>query len=85
MPAYRPPHKQLMEVTSIEHRVNMINSVLALDYRYKLCTIEMERDCPSYSLDTMKELKNRYEEVAFHFIIGGDMIKIYLIGMELMS
>lgn len=75
MPAYKPPHKKMKKITSIEHRVNMINSILPLDSRYRLCTIEMERDVPSYTLDTMKELNKRYPADAFYFIIGGDMIK----------
>ena len=75
MPANNPPHKLNLNISSYEHRVEMLNQVLILDSRYKICTIEMERTGPSYTIDTMKELKVRYPQDSFYFIIGGDMIK----------
>ncbi len=75
MPANKPPHKLNMNISSFEHRVKMLELVLELDSRYKLCTIELERNGPSYTLDTMKELIKRYPQNTFYFIIGGDMIE----------
>ncbi|MGD9676753.1 MAG: nicotinate-nucleotide adenylyltransferase [Vulcanibacillus sp.] len=75
MPANNPPHKLNLNITSYEHRVEMLNHVLILDSRYKICTIEMERIGPSYTIDTIKELKVRYPQDSFYFIIGGDMIR----------
>jgi len=75
MPANNPPHKLNLNISSYEHRVEMLNQVLILDSRYKICTIEMERTGPSYTIDTMKELKVRYPQDSFYFIIGGDMIR----------
>ena len=74
MPAYKPPHKLNMNISSFEHRVKMLESILILDERYKVCTIEKERSGPSYTFDTMKELVERYPQYSFNFIIGGDMI-----------
>ena len=75
MPANNPPHKLNLNISSFKHRVEMLNKVLSLDSRYKICTIEMERTGPSYTIDTMKELKKRYPQYSFYFIIGGDMIR----------
>ena len=75
MPALQPPHKMDLEITSVTHRVEMVNRVVQADSKYKLCNIELERNGPSYTLDTMKELRVKYSNVEFYFIIGGDMIK----------
>ncbi len=75
MPAYRPPHKLNMNISSFKQRVEMLEKVLKLDSRYKICTIEMERNGPSFTLDSMKELITRYPQHSFYFVIGGDMIK----------
>lgn len=75
MPAFKPPHKLNMNISSYKDRVKMLELVLELDSRYKLCTIEMERNGPSYTLDTMRELIKRHPQNTFYFIIGGDMIE----------
>lgn len=74
MPAPIPPHKRYSKVTPIVHRVEMVKRVTALNSKYKLCTIELEREGPSYTFDTMKEIKKRFPEDSFFFIIGGDMV-----------
>ncbi|OEF99009.1 nicotinate (nicotinamide) nucleotide adenylyltransferase [Vulcanibacillus modesticaldus] len=75
MPAFKPPHKLNTNITPIQHRLEMLKLILGIDPRYKICTIELERNGPSYTIDTMKELKSRYPDDSFFFIIGGDMIK----------
>lgn len=75
MPANQPPHKSNQNISSFQHRFEMLNRVLPLDPRYKICPIEIERNGPSYTYDTMKELIKRYPTYNFYFIIGGDMIK----------
>lgn len=75
MPAPNPPHKSNANITSINHRVEMVKSILKIDSRYRLCTIELERTGKSYTIDTIKEIKARYPEDSFYFIIGGDMIE----------
>jgi len=75
MPASKPPHKLDMKITAVHHRVEMVRRVISLDPRYHICTIELDRKGPSYSLDTVKELKKKYPNYSFFFIIGGDMIE----------
>ncbi|WP_339063804.1 nicotinate-nucleotide adenylyltransferase [Tepidibacillus marianensis] len=75
MPARIPPHKQSRSITSVSQRVEMITRAIQDQSQYHLCTIELEREGPSYTLDTVKELKNRYSEYDFSFILGGDMIQ----------
>lgn len=75
MPAPTPPHKLDNKITPIEGRVEMLKRILPLESKYKLCTIELERSGPSYTLETIIELKTKYPDNEFHFIIGGDMIR----------
>ena len=75
MPTFIPPHKQDSEITEVKHRLEMAKRVVSLDERYKLCTVEIEREGTSYTIDTIKQIKNRYPKHDFNFIIGGDMIK----------
>jgi len=75
MPAPSPPHKLNTKITSIQHRMKMVKKAIEIEPKYKLCSIEMERSGPTYTVDTIRELKKRYPEYFFSFIIGGDMIK----------
>ncbi len=75
MPAPNPPHKMDTNITAINHRLEMVKKVVEMDPKYKLCTIELERLGPSYTLNTIKELRIKYPDYQFFFIIGGDMIR----------
>lgn len=74
IPTNEPPHKK--EATSNnEHRVAMLKRVItSIDY-FHLNVIEMERVGKSYTIDTIKLLKERYPNTKFHFIIGADMVE----------
>jgi len=75
MPAHIPPHKQSRIITPASQRVEMITRAIEEHSQYQLCTIELEREGPSYTIETVKELKMKYSEYDFSFIIGGDMIQ----------
>lgn len=75
IPAYVPPHKQKMNVTKLEHRVNMVKLAIESHPSFRLSTIEIKRKGPSYTYDTIKSLKVKYPDVLFYFIIGTDMVQ----------
>lgn len=75
IPAYVPPHKQKSTVTELEHRVAMLNIAIETHPLFQMCTIEIERKGPSYTYDTIKELKEKYPNDTFYFIIGADMVQ----------
>ncbi|MFV9510978.1 nicotinate-nucleotide adenylyltransferase [Tepidibacillus sp. LV47] len=75
MPAHIPPHKLGRKITPVHHRIEMVKRAIENEPQFRLCTIELERDGPSYTLDTVKELNSRYPNISFSFIIGGDMIE----------
>jgi len=42
---------------------------------FTLIDLELEREGPSYTIDTIEHLKNNYPNANFYLILGGDIIK----------
>jgi nicotinate-nucleotide adenylyltransferase len=74
LPAQIPPHKEKEAVTNVQERLQMLKLALEGHDQFKIQPIELEREGPSYSYDTVKLLKEKYND-DFYFIIGGDMIE----------
>ncbi|MFV8826752.1 nicotinate-nucleotide adenylyltransferase [Alkalihalobacterium sp. APHAB7] len=75
MPANIPPHKKNDDVSSVTDRIEMVTKAIEGVEQFIVSTVELERKGPSYTVDTLKELKMRLPDVEFYFIIGGDMIE----------
>ncbi|MEB1808148.1 MAG: nicotinate-nucleotide adenylyltransferase [Bacillaceae bacterium] len=75
MPANIPPHKKNDEVSSVTDRIEMVTKAIEGVEQFTVSTVELERNGPSYTVDTLKELKMKLPDVEFYFIIGGDMIE----------
>jgi len=56
VPAGQPPHKPAGSVTSVEHRLAMVELALADNPAFELSRIEVERPGPSYTVDTVEAL-----------------------------
>lgn len=75
IPSANPPHKSNV-LTSAKHRFNMALLATCSNPHFEVSSIEMERKGPSYTVDTIKELKQIYGPKAeLYFIIGADSIK----------
>ena len=73
IPAARPPHKKGHIITSFRHRAAMLELALASFPAYELWPLEEERPGPSFSIDTLRELRLRLgDESRFFFITGFD-------------
>ena len=73
MPTKITPLKD-RELTSVEDRVSMIKLAIEPYSNFKLCTLELEREEKSYTIDTLRELKKRYKH-EFYWIIGNDQLE----------
>lgn len=73
MPAGDPPHKG-DEVTSKEHRINMVKLAIEGNDGFELFTYEADKERPSYSAITMSEIDKMYGDVQFYFIMGADSL-----------
>jgi nicotinate-nucleotide adenylyltransferase len=75
MPNQIPPHKQNEHFTDSKHRLNMLKLALDGHQQFKIESIEMEREGPSFTYDTLCLLREQYPTYSFYFIIGADMIE----------
>ncbi len=75
MPNQEPPHKKKSESISNKDRLNMLELALDGNSQFKIQPIELERNGPSYTAETMKIIKSLYKDYQFFFIIGADMIE----------
>lgn len=74
MPDKIPPHKTFDCVVDDIHRQNMCALVCEDFKKSELCLIEFEREGKSFTVDTIKLLKQRYPNDDFFVVIGGDML-----------
>lgn len=74
MPSKRPPHKDNSQLVSDEERKNMTALAIAWEENFKLSELELLRDDVTYTVDTLKQLKEAYPEDEFYFILGADSL-----------
>jgi nicotinate-nucleotide adenylyltransferase len=73
IPTNKPPHKSQSKTNTL-HRLQMLKLAVADNEQFQVNELELDRNGPSYSIDTMYILKERYPSFSFYFIIGGDMV-----------
>lgn len=75
IPAGRPPHKRGQIVSADHDRITMLEVALADSPRDEISTIEIERDGPSYTVDTLELLHDRLEPAKLTFLMGEDSLR----------
>jgi nicotinate-nucleotide adenylyltransferase len=75
MPNQIPPHKMGKDVASAHDRTEMLKLAIEKEPHFVLCLIELERQGPSYTYDTIVQLKKKHPDTEFYFIIGSDMVE----------
>ncbi|MFI3251134.1 MAG: nicotinate (nicotinamide) nucleotide adenylyltransferase [Eubacteriales bacterium] len=77
IPSAIPPHKEIPEHSpSPEIRLALLEQMLDLlkhPTGVEICTLELERKGPSYTSDTVAELRSQYPEATFTLLVGEDM------------
>ena len=69
-----PPHKHGPEVLAKELRYEMVDKVLSSYPQFAADGVELHRSGPSYTVDTINELRRQHPEAQFSFIIGEDTL-----------
>ena len=74
LPSYRPPHKTDKPVTRFEQRCDMLALALAGQPAFRVEPIEKELPPPSYTAETLRELRERHPGHEFHLLLGADSL-----------
>ena len=80
IPAFNPPHKYGQKpVTPVEHRVAMLQLCIQDLPQFEMSDIEIERGGVSYTIDTIREMKQRHGIGSddLHFLIGSDSLAAF--------
>lgn len=72
-PTRLPPHKINDQITAIEHRLEMVRLAIADHPQFVLSRIDVDRPGPTYTVDTMRLLREQY---------GGDTELYFIMGMD---
>jgi nicotinate-nucleotide adenylyltransferase len=72
IPSRIPPHKINAQISEAEHRLNMLMLAIRGVPYFDYSEIELEREGVSYTIDTLRELRKKYEQM--ELIIGYDNI-----------
>jgi nicotinate-nucleotide adenylyltransferase len=72
IPVGRAPHREIESDPGAEARFEMVEMAVAADERFRVSRVELEREGPSYTVDTLRELHEREPEAELFLILGGD-------------
>lgn len=73
IPSGIPPHKK-SNISSSTHRMNMVKLAIQSNKNFEVSSIEVDRMGKSYTVDTLKMIKESYPDDEIYFIIGGDTV-----------
>ncbi|MGL4911394.1 MAG: nicotinate-nucleotide adenylyltransferase [Romboutsia sp.] len=73
IPSGNPPHKK-SNITSKYHRYNMVNFATMNNEDFLVSDLEIKREEKTYTIDTLKYLKETYKKIQIYFITGADAI-----------
>jgi len=75
VPSAHPPHKEGRDVIDARDRYHLVRLAVADNPFFEVLDIEMKRKGQSYSVETLKELReNETEPADYFFIIGADSL-----------
>lgn len=76
VPAGQPPHKIGEQITPVEHRVAMLELAIRANPHFSLSLVDVEREGPSYTVDTLRLLRREWgPDASFYFVVGGDSLR----------
>lgn len=70
VPGGTPPHKRQRKITGAEERLLMLRSAVKDNRFFTVSDIEIKRNGPSYTIDTLMDFEKRFDTL--YFLIGMD-------------
>jgi nicotinate-nucleotide adenylyltransferase len=72
MPVGVPPHREIEQDPGAEVRLEMVELAVADDERFETSRVELDREGPSYTSDTLEQLLKDSPKDELFLILGGD-------------
>ena len=82
VPTGQPWQKEDRRVSPPEHRYLMTVIATASNPRFSVSRVDIDRDGPTYTIDTLRDLRTRRPEDVFFFITGADALAQILTWRE---
>ena len=75
IPAGQPWFKSYRQITDAHHRLAMVRLAVADNPNFAVSDIEITRSGPSYTVDTLTELREHHPDAEFIVILGIDALR----------
>jgi nicotinate-nucleotide adenylyltransferase len=75
IPVGDAPHRVVEDDPGAEARFEMVELAIGADERFRASRIEIEREGPSYTSDTLRQLQEREPDAELFLILGGDQAR----------
>jgi nicotinate-nucleotide adenylyltransferase len=72
VPVGQAPHRGIEDDPGAEARLELVERAIADDERFANSRVELERDGPSYTSDTLRGMRSAAPEDEYFLILGGD-------------
>jgi nicotinate-nucleotide adenylyltransferase len=72
VPVGEAPHRAIVDDAGAEARLELVELAIAGDDRFESSRIELDRDGPSYTSDTLRQMRSGAPEDELFLLLGGD-------------
>lgn len=69
-----PPHKEQSGISPTGQRRALVEAATAVDARFRLSTVDIDRPAPHYAVDTMHLLSQQFPQAELVYLMGGDSL-----------
>jgi len=73
IPSAIPPHKEESNITPAADRLKMLRLAIEGNEHFDISEFELERETPSYTVDTLEHLTGAHPDLEFYFILGNEI------------
>lgn len=77
IPTNQPPHKETVNLASNRDRLEMLRLAVREFPYMKACGLEYQMGGKSYTINTLKRLKELYQDTEISLIMGSDMLRSF--------
>ncbi len=72
VPVGQAPHREVEDDPGTDVRLELVELAIADDDRFESSRIELDREGPSYTSDTLREMRRNAPDDEYFLILGGD-------------